>query len=437
MENDMSKQGKKSGPHVLHRLSDLTIKRTKAPGAYADGGGLYLQVAESGAKSWLFRYSRKGMGAEGPDGKPKGRAMGLGPLHTVTLLEARDEAMRCRKLLLQGIDPIEHRKIALGKVALEFNKTKTFDECAAEYIATLAKYITPVFGALPVQLVDVDAVYRALIKDKFWTEKTETATRVRQRVEAILDSAAVSGYRQGENPARWDGLLEHKLPKPSKIKKVEHMAALPYGDLAAFIVALQAQNGVAARALEFMILTVVRTGPIRFATWAEIDFEEKAWNIPGAHMKTKEDHRVPLCARAIAILEEMQSLAEADHDTDDISAFFIFPGGKAGQAMSENGMLALLNRMNATGKWADEKTGEPITPHGFRSTFSTWVADKTTYQEDVREACLAHKIKNAVIAAYQRGTQFDKRRALMDDWGRFAETKAPAKVVSIKGKSAA
>ena len=271
---------------------------------------------------------------------------------------------------------------------------------------------------MPVQAVETELIVQAL--NNIWTTKTETATRVRQRIEAVLDWATVSGFRKGDNPARWDGHLEHKLTKPSAVKSVAHLAALPYKEIAAFFVGLIEQAGVAARAMEFTILTAARTNEIRGALWTEIDFDKRTWTIPAERMKMDREHQVPICDRAIALLREMDTLR-----TDDQP--HVFPGGKAGKGMSDGALLALLKRMQRS----------DITPHGFRSTFRDWASEETTYSHEVQEMALAHIIKNKAEAAYRRGHLFEKRRAMMADWQRYCETVKARKVTSIKAKAAA
>lgn len=409
---------------AIHRLSAMAITKKTKPGTYADGGGLWLQVTESGSKSWSFRFMLNG----------RAREMGLGPAHTIDLAAAREKARGNRELLLQRIDPIERRRNEHASQMLAASSAKTFDDCAEAYIAakrpgwsnpkhadqwtnTLKAYASPEFGALPVQAVDTEAIVRAL--NKIWTQKTETATRVRQRIEAVLDWAAVSGFRKGDNPARWSGHLEHKLTDPAKLKDVVNLPALPHKQIADFLVGLRQQPGVAARALEFMVLTACRTGEVRGALWTEIDFDEKAFEIPAARMKAKRDHRVPLCDRAIEILTELQAASPEDQQ-------HVFAGGKAGKGLSDGALLALLKRMART----------DITPHGFRSTFRDWAADCTSYPHEVQEMALAHTIKNKTEGAYRRGDLFDKRRQMMTDWQRYCETVAPAKVTSIRAKTA-
>lgn len=409
----------------IHRLTALAVSKKKRPGTYADGGGLWLQVTESESKSWSFRFMLNG----------RAREMGLGPLHTISLTEAREQARACRALRLEGVDPIEHRKLRRVENTLQMACAKTFDECTAGYIEaqrpgwsnpkhadqwtnTLKTYASPVFGQLPVQAVDTELIVQAL--NKIWTSKTETATRVRQRIESVLDWATVSGFRKGDNPARWAGHLEHKLTNPAKLKNVENLPALPFAKIASFLTDLKKQEGTAARAMEYMILTAARTGEVRGAVWSEIDFEERAWTIPAERMKMKREHRVPLGDRAVEILEDMQKLKADDQR-------YVFPGGKVGKGMSDGALLALLKRMKRT----------EITPHGFRSTFRDWASECTTYSHEVKEMALAHLIKNKAEAAYRRGDLFEKRRQMMDEWQRYCETKAPGKVSSIKARVAA
>jgi integrase len=293
-----------------------------------------LQVSAAGTKSWVFRFKEAG----------KLREMGLGATHTIGLAEAREKARDCRRRRLDGIDPIEARKATRAQARLDAAKAMTFKQCAESYIAshkagwrnpkhaaqwpsTLGAYVYPIFGALPVQAVDVGLVMRAL--EPIWTTKPETAGRVRGRIESVLDWAAARGYRQGENPARWRGHLENLLRKKSKVRRVEHHAALPYAEIGAFIAEMQQREGVAARALEFAILTAARTGEVIGAKWDEIDFDERLWTVPAERMKAGKEHRVPLSDAALAVLEEMQKIRSAD---------FVFPGGKARRPLSKYGV---------------------------------------------------------------------------------------------------
>src|SRR6516162_128266 len=284
---------------TIGKLTALAMTQAKRRGYYGDGGGLFLQVSASGAKSWVFRFKEGG----------RLREMGLGPTHTVSLAEARQKALECRKARLDGLDPIEARRGKRIQAKLDAAKAMTFAACAERYIAshkagwrnakhaaqwpaTLGTYVYPVFGSLPVQAVDVGLVMKAL--EAIWTEKPETASRVRGRIESVLDYATAHGWRTGENPARWRGHLENLLPKKAKVRRVEHHAALPYPEIAAFMSALRQQEGVSARALEFAILTAARTGEVIGARWEEINLAENLWTIPAHHMKAGKEHRVPL-----------------------------------------------------------------------------------------------------------------------------------------------
>ena len=392
---------------LIGKLTSLSVRQARRRGLYGDGGGLFLQVSESGAKSWVFRFKKA----------DRLRVMGLGPAHTITLAEARDRARECRKLRLDGIDPIEARRAERAQAKLDAAKAVTFAECADAYItahkagwrnpkhaaqwpATLATYVNPTFGVLPVQAIDTALVTRVM--EPIWTKKPETASRVRGRIESILDWATARGYRQGENPARWRGHLENLFPRRSKVRRVEHHAALPYSELSAFMLALRQQEGVAARALEFTILTAARTGEVIGARWEEINIAERLWSVPAERMKAGRGHRVPLCGKALEIVEEMRA----------IGGNFIFPGGKRGKPLSNMAMTMLLPRMGH----GDQ------TVHGFRSTFRDWAAERTNFPAEVAEMALAHAVTDKVEAAYRRGDLFEKRRALAEAWAKFCAT---------------
>jgi len=373
---------------------------------YADGGGLYLQISRSGTKSWIFRFAMEG----------REREMGLGPLHTIGLSDARLLAAEARKLKLKGQDPIEARKAERQAKRLDDARAMTFKQAAAAYIkankagwknakhaaqweATLAAYADPIFGALPVAAVDTGLVMKAL--EAIWTEKPETASRLRGRVESVLDWATARGYRNGENPARWRGHLEKLLPARSKVKAVEHHAALPYRELPKFMTALRDQAGNGARALEFAILTAARTGEVIGATWDEIDLDAETWTVPKERMKAKREHRVFLSDSAVAVLKPLKEAARSN---------YVFPGGKDGKPLSNMAMLTALKRMKR----------DDLTAHGFRSTFRDWAAEMTDYPSEVVEMALAHVVGNKVEAAYRRGDLFEKRKGLMGDWEKFA-----------------
>jgi integrase len=403
---------------TMGRLTALKVMRASKPGMYPDGGGLYLQVTSAGAKSWIYRFTLRG----------RAREMGLGSLAAVSLLNARSKASDCRRQRQEGIDPIEARKTLRESATLDAARSMAFKDAARAYMnahrpgwrnpkhvaqweSTLATYAEPVFGTLPVQSVDTALVLKAL--EPIWTEKPETASRVRGRVEAILDWAKVRGFRTGENPARWRGHLDHLLPARSKVHRIKHHAALPYGEMPVFMDSLRRREGIPARALEFTILTAARTGETIGATWDEINMADKVWGIPAERMKASKEHRVPLCPRALAILAEMRAAPEGK---------FVFPGGKIGKALSNMAMTAVLRRMGRN----------DITVHGFRSAFRDWAAERTSFPGEVVEMALAHAVANKVEAAYRRSDLFDKRRRLMIEWAKFStgDQHVP-KVVSI------
>jgi integrase len=413
-------------PRFVNRLSQAEVNNAPK-GMHADGGGLYLHVNPGrgqpgekdyrpGAKSWIFRYMRDGRAHE----------MGLGSVHTIGLKAARARAGDRRRELLDGIDPLEVRQAKRHKATLEAAKAITFAECAVRYIAahragwkspksldawqnTLRDYANPVFGTLPVQAIDTALVVKAI--EPIWAEKSETAGRVRGRIESILDYATARDWRQGENPARWRGHLDKLLPKKGKVRRVEHHPALPFAEIPGFMERLRQENGNAARALEFAILTGARTGEVIGARWVEIDRKAKLWTIPGTRMKGAREHRVPLSAAALAILDRL---------AEDREGEFIFAGGRAGRPLSNMAMLVLLRRM----KRAD------LTVHGFRSTFRDWAAERTSFQNEVIEMALAHAIGDKVEAAYRRGDLFDKRRRLMEAWAGYCAS-SPAAIGAV------
>jgi len=394
------------------RLTALKVEKAKEPGMYGDGGGLYLRVTDTGAKNWILRFML--------DRRP--RWMGLGPLALYGLQDARARALDARRKRHDGIDPIEARRAARARQRLDAAKAITFKQCAEAYIdshragwrndkhkyqwpATLSAYAYPVIGALPVQAVDTGLVLKVL--QPIWTTKPETAGRVRQRMESILDFAKVCGYRDGENPARWRGHLDKLLPARSRVREVEHLAALPYAELPPFLASLRTREAVAARALEFLILTGARTGEVIGARWNEIDLLGKTWTAPAARMKAHREHRVPLSARAVAILDEMQAARHGDNPDA-----FVFAGPKPGKPLSNMAFLMLLRRMGLGN----------LTVHGFRATFKTWASERTSFQNEIAEAALAHVIGDKVEQAYRRTDLFEKRRRLMQQWATFCTT---------------
>jgi integrase len=403
---------------VIGKLTQATVKNAARRGYYGDGGGLYLQVSASGAKSWVFRYK---VGS-------KLYEMGLGPLHTIGLAQARTKARQSREHRLDGLDPLAVRKAASMQAKLDAAKAMAFRACAEAYIAahkagwrspksltawegTLGAYVYPVFGALPVQAIDTALVTKAI--EPIWPEKPETASRVRGRIEAILDWATARGYRAGENPARWRGHLDKLLPKKSKVRRVEHHAALPYIEIGNFLAELRQQKGLPACALEFAILTAARTSEAIGARWDEFDLAERLWTVPGERMKAGKEHRVPLSDAAVAILEDLQKARRGD---------YVFPGDRVGRPISNMAMTMTLRRMKRS----------DLTVHGFRSSFRDWAAESTGFPAEVAEMALAHTVAGVVERAYRRGDLFRKRRQLMDAWARHCTTPAPgSKVVAF------
>jgi integrase len=367
---------------------------------HADGGNLMLQVTASGVRTWIFRYRLHG----------RRRDMGLGPLHTVTLAEARKRARDARELVSQGVSPIEHRldaRAAAGERAL-----MTFDECAKRYIAakqpewknakhagqwvaTLRDYCGPVFGSKPVAAVTTELVLRVL--SPMWTTKTETASRLRGRIESVLSWATTHGYRKGENPARWRGHLNNLLAKPAKVRRVKHHPALPWQELGAFMATLRGADGVGARALELTILTAARSGGVRGMRWDEVQGD--VWIIPAERMKAGIEHRVPLSKAAQRLLGAIPQVST-----------LVFPGtvrdGAGGfKPLSDMSLSAVLRRLGR----------ENITVHGFRSTFRDW-AGESGFPREVAEQALAHTIENKSEAAYSRSGLLERRRPMMETW---------------------
>ena len=405
-------------PRDLNKLSAKFVETITKPGRYADGGGLYLQVSKATdgvTKSWLFRYMRGG---------GTSRAMGLGAVSTrngdglTTLVKARQKRTRARELLESGIDPLQSKRAGRAAERLEKAKLITFAQCADQYIASheaswkaakhardwrgsLTKHAYPIIGNLPVSAIDLALTKKVL--EPIWKTRTKTAVDVRGRIELVLNWAKIHGYRDGENPARWKGHLENVLPKPSKIAKVKHHAAMPYADVPAFMVALREKTVLGARALEWTVLSAVRSEETLGAEWSEIDIGKKVWTIPASRMKADADHRIPLTSR---MLEIVKSLPRGGKH--------VFPGQTPSKRASGAVMWFLLRSMTSSGE----------TVHGFRSSFRDWAAEQTAYPSDVIEMALAHTIANRVEAAYRRGDLFEKRRQLMADWAKFCAGKS-------------
>ena len=387
------------------RLTALSITRAKTPGYIHDGSGLYLQVAPAGSRSWIFRYSLAG----------KRREMGLGPYPAISLAEARNCATEARSLAKRGMDPIDARNVLRAHRRLEESRSITWDQAVEQFLSThertwrnakhrqqwrntLTGYASPFLGNFAVASIGTPEVTKVL--DAVWHEKPETASRVRSRIERVLDWAQVRGYREGENPARWRGHLDKVFPTRSKIRRVEHHPAVAIDDAPAIYARLSEATGMAALALRFVILTAGRAGEILGAHWSEIDPREAIWTIPSARMKAGHAHRVTLSREALAVLKEAAKYRINDR---------VFPSSRRGRPISSN---SLINALQAAG-------GGNGTVHGFRSTFRDWCSERTSVSHEVSEMALAHTIGNHVEAAYRRGELLKKRMALMELWSQF------------------
>ena len=408
-------------------LSARSVQVEKRPGYHRYGPGLYLQVASGGTKAWIFRFKSPVTG--------KQREMGLGALTILSLAKARERAIECRQQMLTGADPIEERNSGRRVQQLEQARAITFQQAAEQcidskkhewknakhgqqWVNTLTTHAYPTIGKLSVAALDTSLVLKVL--EPIWVTKAETASRVRQRIETVWDWAKARGYVAGENPARLRGHLDKILSKTSKIKRVKHHAALPYKNINAFITSLRKQKGSAPLALEFLILTACRTSEVTGARWSEVDLDTKIWTIPADRMKAGREHRVPLCDRAVAILNSINT----NHKPEE----FIFHGWKTGTGLSNGAMLVLMGKM---------KFGQ-YTPHGFRSCFRDWAAEEAHgFQNETVEQALAHAIKNQVEAAYRRGDQLERRRELMGEWEHYIEvdpTKFKGQVIALKSQ---
>jgi integrase len=405
----------------LGKLKALGLDR-KPPGRYGDGGGLHLLVDKGGARRWVFRFRWK----DNPTEKGNGRLrdMGLGNLASVSLARARELAAQCRSDLAGGLDPIAQRVTRLARS----KGVPTFGRCADEFVDameagwrnakhrdqwryTLVEYASAI-RPKPVDKITTDDVLTVL--QPIWQTKAETASRLRGRIEAVLDAARAKGHipQNTANPARWRGHLNKLLPKRSKLTRGHH-AAMPFAEVPAFIERLRQRPAVAARVLEYIILTAARSGEALGARWSEIDMKAKNWTVPADRIKAHREHRVPLSPRAMEILEEMEKVKVSD---------FIFPGTKPKRSLSIKAMDMLLRRMKASG----------ITTHGFRSSFRDWVGELTSFPREVAEAALAHAIGDEVERAYRRGDALAKRRKLMDAWASYCGKTLGANVLRPK-----
>lgn len=407
-------------PKRAKELSAMQVKRLKKPGLHAVGGvsGLCLNVKESGARSWILRCLAGN----------RRRHYGLGAFPDVTLAGAREAARKARDLIREGKDPAVERKRLQESLASEQARRMTFSDAAGRFLkrkqiefrnpkhaaqwrATLETYAYPVIGKLEVDEIELAHIVKIL--EPIWQTKTETATRTRGRIESVLSWATVSGFRSGDNPARWRGNLDAVLAKPAKLKNVTHHAAVCIDDMPALVAEIRKRSGNAARCLEFAILTACRSVEARGATWEEIDIKARTWTIPPERIKAGKEHQVPLCDRAVEILQGLELTAPE----------LVFPG-PSGKMMAPESLTAVLRRI-----------GRTETVHGFRSSFRDWCSERTNYAHEVAEQALAHAIPNATERAYRRGQLLVKRARLMKDWQRFLDEPAKSgEVVSMKSK---
>lgn len=405
---------------TIGKLSALAVARTTKPGYHHDGGGLYLQVTASGAKSWVFRFKSPVTG--------KMCEMGLGAFASVPLIRSRALAASSREAVAAGRDPKLERDAARAAARAQTASARTFAQCSAAYIdahragwrndkhagqwaSTLATYADPVFGTLPVQEINTAMVLRVL--EPIWRTKPETASRLRGRIESVLAWATTHGYRRGDNPASWRGHLDNLLPARTAVRAVEHHAALPYAQMREFIADLRTRDGMAARALGFAILTAARSGEVRGATWDEIDLPGKTWTVPASRMKARREHRVPLSDEAVALLSALPRMTDTN---------LVFPAPRGGP-LSDMTLTAVLRRMGR----AD------VTCHGFRSTFRDWAGETTAFPREVIEHALAHQLKDKAEAAYQRGDLLAKRALLMQAWADYcARTATEGTVIPLR-----
>jgi len=415
ISSDRPKSHPSFGTPIMTKGNILTARKVetaKDPGYYGDGGGLYLQILPSGSKTWIYRFQLAG----------KRRDMGIGsasdPSTKLTLADARERALALRRMVKAGIDPIRERNAKATETRVETVKATKFCEAATDYIAdhraawrnakhadqwtsTLKTYAYPVLGDLALQVIDTERVMRVL--RPIWSAKPETASRVRGRIEAILDWATVRGFRSGENPARWKGHLQALFPAKNKVAKARHHAALAYDTLPDFMAALRVADGMGARALHFAILTAARTGEVLGAKWAEFDLDARLWIVPGERMKAGKEHRVPLSEPAILFLHDLRAVRRGE---------YVFAGSKSDRPLSNMSLLMCLRRLGRN----------DLTVHGFRSTFRDWVAEQTSFPGEVAEMALAHTIGDKVEAAYRRGDLFEKRRQLAAEWATYCGT---------------
>ena len=423
-------------PKKAEELSPLAVSRLTKPGLHFVGGvaGLALQVLKSGGRTWIMRARISG----------EVRDMGLGGFPDVTLAGAREAARAARVKISAGVDPIAERRAAVATLSLARANALSFEAASLKYLEaheagwknakhsqqwrnSLANHAYPVLGSMLVRDIGLPQILEVL--EPLWRTKTETATRVRGRVEKILDWSTTKGYREGLNPARWKGHLDNLLPAAGKISKEKHFPALPVGEIGAFMQALRSQASIGARALEFGILTAARSEEIRGATWSEINLDMGEWVIPGPRMKMEKEHIVPLSAPALELLAALPRIIGKD---------LVFVAPRGGQ-FSDGTLNAVIKRMNAadSNRWVDPVSGRKVVQHGFRSTFRDWASEISTHPGDVAEMALAHAIRDKTEAAYRRGALFVKRQVMMKEWADFLGTPmTEANVLQIRRKRA-
>jgi integrase len=402
----------------INKLTVRALASLSKPGRHADGGNLYLQIAQSGTRQWTFFFQLHG----------KQREMGLGSAGQggITLAEAREKAIGARRLLTQGLDPIDARNgvraadkaagVKFGQFADDYVKTHKSEwsnsKHAAQWSMTLGESYCAAIRPKPIGAIGTEDILAVL--EPVWQSVPETARRVRMRLEKVLDAARVRGLRSGENPARWKGHLDHILPKHGKALRGHH-AALAWTEVPGFMRLLETREGMASQAFRFLILTAARTSEVLNARWEEIDFDKATWTIPAERMKSRREHRVPLTKTALALLTQVRGKHMA----------FVFPGPSDAGPLSNMSLLMVLRRLKR----------EDVTPHGMRSAFRDWAAECTNFSSEVCEMALAHVVENATEAAYRRGDLFDKRRKLMEEWAEFCETQERAKILPLNIES--
>ena len=433
-------------PKIAKELSALEVRRLNSPGWHAVGGvaGLLLQIrppAQPGAplaRSWIFRI-RIG---------EQRQLIGLGSYPQATLAEARDQAKKLSAEAKSGVNLLARKRAQRSALIAEATKNKTFKECAEAYMeahssdytndkhrkqwaSTLQTYAYPVLGKILVADISMRHVLDVLLQDtkhrngdegRLWHIKSETAKRLLDRIRTVLDYATVNEYRSGNNPATWKGYLDTQLPSPRGLKKTKHQPAVPYTSVGDFMAKLRSNSSTSAKALEFLVLTAVRSGSVRSATWSEIDLNKKLWSIPAEHTKAKREHKVPLPQQAVSLLTALPRMA---------GTALLFPNPK-GTALSDMAISQLMRGMRERGELAMEAV-----PHGFRSTFRDWAAEQTSYPDEIRKAASGHAVGDAVKEAYQRTDLLEKRRHLMDEWADYLDlpsSERSASVTPIRGR---